>query len=112
MTEGEWLSGNYWYLMYQFVRHRADRRKLRLVVCAGCRRIWEMLPDERSRMAVEASERYADGKATKGELSAAQSEAAKALRDAVEICRPLEAEMCKGFIGLLGRSGKRLGSST
>ena len=97
MTEAEWLTSNCPYPMFEFIRRQVSRRRLRLFVCGCCRRIWEMIPDERSRTAVELSERYADGGATKGELSAAQSEAAKALSNAVNTCKPLEAEAFKGF---------------
>ena len=100
MTEAEWLTSNWPYPMFEFIRRQVGRRKLRLFACGCCRRIWEMIPDERSRTAVELSERYADGGATKGELSAAQSEAAKALSDAVNTCKPLEAEAIKGFKNL------------
>lgn len=100
MTEAEWLTSDCPYLMFQLIRRRVDRRKLRLFACACCRRIWQLLPDPRSRMAVEVSERYADGRATKEELSAAQAAAAEALRAAVEQCRPLETVGLAGFKGL------------
>ena len=67
MTESEWLTSDNSYLLFQFIRREADRRKLRLLACACCRRIWERLPDLRSRRAIEVSEQYADGRATKGE---------------------------------------------
>jgi hypothetical protein len=102
MTEADWLASGCSYQMFQFIRCTADRRKLRLFACSGCRRIWNLLSDRRSRIAVEVSERYADGWATKEELSAAQSEAAKAVRVAVETCKPLEAEAIKGFKNLSG----------
>jgi hypothetical protein len=100
MTESEWLMGNIPYFLYQHIRLKADQRKLRLFACACCRRIWQLLPDRRSRLAVEVSDRYADDRATKEELSTAQAGAAEALREAVERCRPLEVVAFKGFEGL------------
>ena len=75
MTEAEWLTSDCPYTLFQFIRRRADQRKLRLFACHCCRRIWELLPDERGRRAVEMSELYAERRATKGQLSAAQAAA-------------------------------------
>jgi hypothetical protein len=46
------------------------------------RKVWDLLPDKRSRNAVEVAEAYADGKATDGELQAARSAAYDAAYDA------------------------------
>ena len=91
MTEAEWVASDTPYDMIKFIRLRASRRKLRLLACACCRRIWNLLPDERSRRAVEMSERYADGLASKQEMSAAQGMATEALRNIEERCRPIES---------------------
>lgn len=100
MTESEWLASDCDHLMYEFIRRPADRRKLRLFACACCRRIWDLLTDERSRAAVEVSERYADGRATKQELSAAQAGAHLAWKAAEEELRPLQQMGLHGFKGL------------
>jgi hypothetical protein len=71
MTEAEWLECTEPEKMLAHLRARASGRKLRLFGCACCRRIWHWLWDERSRQAVEVSERYADGRATKKELALA-----------------------------------------
>jgi hypothetical protein len=80
VDEKGWLTSSDPRLMHAHItadgsaRFKRVRRKLRLYACACCRQVWDLL-DEGSRAAVEVSERYADGKATGGELIQAQQRA-------------------------------------
>src|SRR5215204_2174043 len=81
MTELEWLGGSDPAPLLHFLREQqVSERKLRLLACACCRRIWHLLPDPRSRLAVEVAERYADEQATLKELARARTQASVALK--------------------------------
>ena len=80
MTESEWLSianHSQWMIIQLrqlgVARNKAGRRKLRLFSCGCCQVIWNVLPDNRLRDAVQTAERFADDLATKDELSAARA---------------------------------------
>ena len=45
-----------------------SQRKLQLLACAYCRRVADLMDDERSLRAIETAERHADGRATDAEL--------------------------------------------
>src|SRR5262249_15488846 len=70
MTEAEWLSSDDQDEMLSFLHREASPRKLRLLCCACCRRVWHFLKDERLRELVESAERYADGLESLEELKA------------------------------------------
>jgi hypothetical protein len=62
MTEPEWLSCTDPTPMIEFLADRLSARKARLWSCACVRRAWRFLTDPRSRKAVQAAERFADGR--------------------------------------------------
>src|SRR5690242_10474440 len=53
MTEAEWLAADDPVPMRKALRTRATDRRLRLFGCACVRRAWHLIPDRRSRRAVE-----------------------------------------------------------
>src|SRR5882724_87704 len=75
MTEQDWFESPNLASVLAYFRDKTSERKLRLFVCACCRRIWSVLGDERSRMAVEVAERFADGLAVEHERATAEREA-------------------------------------
>jgi hypothetical protein len=82
MTETDWLSCSDPVLLLRHVSSTASERKLRLLACATCRRLWFMLREEHSRRAVEVAERFADDLASADELAAVFASADRAALEA------------------------------
>jgi hypothetical protein len=75
MTETDWTTSAKPIPMLRFLRDRASDRKLRLFAVACCRRIRDLLPDDRCRSALETAERFADGEASLVALQEARRQA-------------------------------------
>jgi hypothetical protein len=85
MTEQEWLNSIDPRQMLVFLSDNGSERKKRLFACACCRRIWNLLTDERSRTAVEFAECYADGQIDEDDLRQANKESYRAWEDASSV---------------------------
>jgi hypothetical protein len=83
MTEAQWLSCSEPEPMLDFLLDAAgvSARKLRLFMAVCCRRVWHLLPDQRSRDAVEVAEQFAEGSADPLRLDEAQSRAHQCAAD-------------------------------
>ena len=73
MTEQEWENEEDPLRMLAFLLNggKASDRKLRLLCCACCRRVWRLVSDKRARKAVRLSEQYADEQITERAMRAA-----------------------------------------
>jgi hypothetical protein len=81
MTEQDWLACDDPAKMLRLARFTSYPRKSRLFAVACCRCNWDLLLDERSRLAVEVAERFADGAATDEETRIASQAAQQAHRE-------------------------------
>src|SRR4051812_25779120 len=90
MTEPDWLNSTDPQVMLAFLHSTGSlsERKARLFGVACCRRVWPLLTDERSRLAVEAAESSADSCSSPAELEAAYYAANVALlgTDSLDEC--------------------------
>lgn len=78
MTERDWLKCDDPATLLDFLGANLSERKLRLYVCACCRRLGTHLRDERSQRAVDVAERYAEGACSGEDLASARTDAEKA----------------------------------
>jgi hypothetical protein len=81
VTEAEWLACAAPEQMLVLRRIKASKRKRRLFGCACCRRLWDLIPDERSRSAVATAEQFADGLVGEATLATARTEARSAYEE-------------------------------
>jgi hypothetical protein len=71
MTPDKWERCTDERAMVRFLLRKAGDRQLRLLACACARRLWGLLEDKRSKVAVEVAEHYADGRTSEEQLLAA-----------------------------------------
>jgi hypothetical protein len=93
MTEAEWLVCKNPFDVandHSFRFGEKWARKLRLVACACCRRVWHRITDERSRQAVEYAERFAEGTIDNRKLEEAHQRGCEVVRE-VGILHPVHA---------------------
>ena len=82
MTEADWLAIRTAHALREEFAGLTDR-KLHLLTVALLRQVWELLPSDHTRRAVEATERFADGLTTSLELARLRS------TDMLETCDQL-----------------------
>lgn len=75
MTENEWNASHDPHAMWMLFADAPERTDLTLFGCACCRRVWNLLLDERLRRGVELRERYEGGLASEEEVKAAARDA-------------------------------------
>jgi|SRR5579883_1245626 len=76
MTLEDWLAcTDLWTLPPEFAAF--SDRKLHLLTAAFLRRVWDQLPSHHTRLAVEATEEFADGMISADSLAWARSQAAR-----------------------------------
>ncbi len=93
MNEVEWGALKHPTSKLKAVREMISPRKERLFAVACSASVWGLMTDSRSRQAIEIAERFADGKATVQELTAAHESALEAARDAEECLLTNAAEV-------------------
>lgn len=81
MTEQVWLACHDPRQMLAFLEKENHSRKVRLVGCAACRRIWDLMRDARCKSAIEASEQFADGLISESALDGYSAGAEEAFED-------------------------------
>jgi hypothetical protein len=88
----KWLAADDFEFLFDFLGGMAkpSARKPRLFACNCCRTIWHLIPDERSREAIEVAEQFADGGATSELLGTVHTAVDRASRIAWEHARTVE----------------------
>jgi hypothetical protein len=98
VTEEQWFACTDSQTMLSFLNGRGGGRRARLFAVACCRGIQHLMSDEKSRQAIEAAEKYAEGMIGERELLDAHDEAA-AVYDAAWDARESAWDACNAMGG-------------
>jgi hypothetical protein len=82
MTAIEWTSATDPEPMLRFLHGKVSEHPLRSFAVACCRRVLPLLPDERSRRAIEAADRFAHDEISRATLESAALDAKDAYKAA------------------------------
>jgi hypothetical protein len=108
MTEREWLNAASPGPMLQHLARKLSDRKLRVFSCACCRRVWDVIPEDEGRRAVEVAEQYADRAATGRALKAALTAAARSTPEDEDVIYSRAAfRSQQAMLAALNAAGKR-----
>lgn len=88
MTETEWLTSAKPEEMFLSLLRKAGHRKRRLFAVACCRRVWHLMPDDRSRSYLLLAEQFADGLAGRTVLNSARDAVYDTLRQLSDVHDP------------------------
>jgi hypothetical protein len=91
-TEKKWKLCIEPQWMLWFLGEAATARKVRLFICACCRRAWHLVKDKRLKALLPLLEDLADGKLTDRER-----EQAREVADSVRYPKPTNAQQCLGI---------------
>src|ERR1700693_3263167 len=98
MTEQEWLECDDPTLMMKIVEGKTSPRKLRLLACGSCRRLWPTIRFRETRKAVEVAERFADREVSEQDMLQAGDKARRNLRFRSAGILPLVHSDDKGIV--------------
>jgi hypothetical protein len=84
-----------------FADEVVSERKIRLFICACCRRVWHQLSAETRQNHVELAERYVDGRATREEFGVADWDREKPKESAIAACCRWDFDPYGGMYNLL-----------
>jgi hypothetical protein len=104
LTEEEWRNTPYPAELLRHVEERATPRQLRLFACHCCKRLLPLLTRATVRHALETADRFADGRASAEELTAAHAAVRKALAQA-----PLRTKWEQALMAVLHAASPKLG---